>query len=216
MKWLVWTLALACLANNSQAFAWDEDDENKTLSYEEIVADLKSQTSMPATKVKKEREDGDSKVFFGIAYGLSQVESAGTANDDTTYKTSMMMQGTQFTLGTDFTHNVSGEAIYRNFYDQEAYGNHKVSLQEIEGRLIYRPRLNDNSRARLGAGLVSRSLDVVDSNSSNMLIRWSIGFERKVNEWLRLIPEISYRNNLVTNKIDQPGVDAGVGFQVIF
>ena len=205
MKWLLLVAALANLSLASiSAQAWDDDDE-KTLSYDEIVSELKMETSsIPKPKPVEETLDN---VYFGIAYGLSRVESSvadGTVN------------GTQFTLGMDVTQAMSMEALYRNFPSQSASSRQSIGLQELEGRLLYRPKINNDWRARLGAGLVSRNINFTNDSSSATIIRWSLGFERRLNQWLRIAPEISLRSNLVSNDKDQQSVDAGVGFQVIF
>lgn len=204
MKWVLLLAGLSTTSFVSTATAWD-DDEDKTLSYDEIVSELKMESqSIPKPKVVEEM---DAKVYFGIAYGLSRVESSVA---------STTMQGTQFTLGLDFSPTVATEAIYRNFPGQEITRRQSVDLQELEARLLYKPKMNEGWRARLGAGLVSRSLNFTSSGSSSTLIRWSLGFERRLNQWLRIYPEISLRSNLVSNDVDKNGVDAGVGFQVIF
>ena len=196
MKWVL--LGMVTLST-SMALGFDDDSE--LLSYNEIVNDLEMQTKT-TVKGKVKTEPTDSRAFFGIAYGFSQVDS--TAG-------SLFMQGSQFTFGMDLAPHVSTEAIYRSFPAQQ-----RSELQELEGRLLYKPRMSDQWKARLGAGLVSRNLSMPLGSSNQMLIRWSLGIERKLTDWLRVFPEVSLRNNLATNEMDRPGMDAGVGFQVVF
>ena len=202
MKWVL--LPLMLFAFN--VAAWEDEE---TVSYDEIVADLKSQATVTtkASAKKPVLNFDDMRAYFGIAYGASQVDST-VANGTVT--------GTQFTLGMDLKQSTAVEASFRNFPFQEVSKSQSVSLQELEGRLIYKPRMNDQWRARLGAGLVTRSLDFTNDNTSSAMVRWTLGLERVLNDWLRLTPEIGVRTALTANDKDRQNIDAGVGFQLVF
>ncbi len=202
MKWVLVSLLFCAFSVQ----AWEEDE---TLSYDEIVADLKSQTSV--TKITPNKKPAfnidDMRAYFGIAYGASQVDSTVASGTVT---------GTQFTLGMDLKQSTAIEGSFRNFPSQEVTKSQSVSLQELEGRLVYKPKMNDQWRARLGAGLVTRSLAFSKDDTSSTMIRWTLGFERVLNDWLRLIPELGVRTALTSNDKDRQNVDAGVGFQLVF
>lgn len=204
MKWVLLPLMLFTFS----AMAWD--DESDTLSYDEIVADLKSQNTV-ATKITTPKKTAfntdDMRVYFGVAYGASYVDST-VANGTVT--------GTQFTLGMDLKQNMAVEAAYRNFPSQTVSQSKSVDLQELEGRLLFKPRMNDQWRARLGTGLVTRSLSFNTDSTSSVMLRWTLGFERVLNDWLRLIPEMGLRTALTSNDKDRQSVDAGIGFQLVF
>lgn len=202
MKWVLVSMLLFTFSVQ----AWEEDE---TLSYDEIVADLKSQTSV--TKITPNKKTAfnmdDMRAYFGIAYGASQVDST-IANGTVT--------GTQFTLGMDLKQSMAVEASFRNFPSQEVTKSQSISLQELEGRLIYKPKMNDQWRARLGAGLVTRNLDFSTDSTSSAMVRWTLGFERVLNDWLRLTPELGVRTALTSNDKDRQNIDAGLGFQLVF
>ena len=211
MKWMLLIAIVVAGSMESSAWAWDDEDEGKTLSYNDIVNELEMENKAIIPK-QKITEVSDTKTYFGVAYSMSRVDVPNFASANIT--------GSQFSLGKDFSNSMTLEALYRNLPGQDSSGV-SFTLQEIGARAMYRPRINDNWHARLGAGISHRSLNAStsrsDASSSGYMDRWSLGLEHTLTTWLRLLPEISLRGDLLgSNSSDGRSLDAGVGFQVVF
>jgi hypothetical protein len=189
-------------------------------SYDEIVKTLdQGRVSTPAKQI----ENPFDKIKMHAAVGM--VGSYITVAPKSGKQMSGVMNGFDATFGIDlFDPQWVTEFGMRSF--NEARMNDRttrLSLREFDLKVVYQPMITRTIRARIGGGLAARYLTYDSSLDNSGMEKYTTpasilkaGFIAKLTDMLSLGVDLSYRNRLISETIDQNSLDSTIRADLSF
>jgi hypothetical protein len=217
----LWMLATLFLFSTN-VLAAAEEDKSYT-NYDSIVNELKASIddTPQAPPLQEDFDWQEVALHGGLGFATSYVSinaPNGTAGTG-------LLKGIVFNFGMNlFTRSIRAEGAFSSYAQEELDNNLKADLKEFELRVVYLPKLQQNTYMRLGLGLAARymSLDsrVNDqwqnyqaSTPSSVLL---LGFEQKVSSTISFGPDISYRSALESDTFDKSAWNASFRLNATF
>lgn len=201
---------------SSPASASIETEEDDLVGYDVIVKELarekepQTATSSRARVARPASNDPFANVLihFGAGYTAS-MQTLGLTDGQKAY---LNQKGFQAALGIDlFSENWMAEGAVRSFGDSEE-GVAQVSLREFDLKLFFKDKFSRHIGFRAGGGLSARYMTVRTSGQSTDYTTPSsvgtIGFDFFLSKAFSLGLDVSARNTMVAETIDQSSFDA--------
>jgi hypothetical protein len=213
----LWLVLITAVSTN----VWAADDDSYT-SYDSIVNELKaSSNDAPVIKETDDLDWQEVALHAGIGIATSWVSLTSPSG-----VTGMgLLKGLEFNVGMNlFTRQLRAEGVFRNYAQEDLDSNLNAGLQEFELRLIYLPRLQDNTVLRFGVGLAARYMSI-DSQVNGQWTNYQastpsslflVGFERKISPAISLGPDVSYRSAVVSDTFDKSAWNASFRLNATF
>ncbi len=201
---------------------WASGDESYT-SYEAIVNEL---TASANDNLPTPHEDWeDVAMQGGMSFVTSYVNVAVNIPGEAPIENGAMMTGFEGHVGSNlFSKQVRGELAFRAFVPKEMGGEMQANLKDLEGRVVFLPRLQRNTLIRMGLGLGARFIDVEGRvaggsyaySSTDFASSVFLGFERKVSPTVSVGPDVAYRSGMDGDPLLKSSWDAAIRLNASF
>lgn len=209
MKKIISILSLLLIHTIVQAADYEE------VSYDSLLNELSGKKNKMINNSSRSSQFNDIQIHAGFAWiGTSTQVKYNDRSD------SFFQNGIQMNLGIDlFSPRWISEATLRNFGTQDTHGK-KISLREMDLKILYRNQLSNNLDYRLGGGLSTRDLKfragsyTAKENTPFSLL--SVGIESHLNQYLSLGMETTIRTSMVTDSVDKNALDLSVRLEASF
>lgn len=201
---------------------WAAEDDSYS-SYEQIVSELSANANDAPPVVQADWDD------VAVQGGLSLVTSYINVGIDFqgqgSIESSGLMTGFEGHAGSNlFSRSVRGEFAARVFIPKELSGVDQINMKDLEGRIVFLPRLRDRLAVRMGLGLGMRFVDVEGRSPLGSYARSSsalgssvfLGFEKKLSPTVAIGPDVSYRASMNSDSIDKSSWDAAIRLNATF
>lgn len=218
---LIFFLRLFSLTLATNMFCSESIAEENWFGYDAIVDELSQQTRSKAPKTKLSSEQPD--ILFHAGIGLTS--SYVGLDQGATGAQGSFGRGFEVNLGIDlFTPRWIAEGSVRNYRFDQINQQNELRLIEFDLKLIHTDFLSKNIKYRLGGGLSARYLDFRrnqgDSrgeqqfNSPASILM--VGFSTDLAPGLTLGSDLSYRQTLVSENIENSSVALGLRLDTHF
>jgi hypothetical protein len=211
-------MALALLLSSlfpapSAAMTDEMEDDTEVMDYDSIVRELigspASGNSLNRARPVAPRDPFED-VLLHVGIGLVSTFARLDAGGD---QINVDQRGFQATLGIDlFSEHWLAEGSTRSF-GGTAYGANIVSLKEFDLKVYYHDRFSSKLGWRAGGGLAARYLtlkktDAEPAKYSTPASIATLGLEYFLGPAVSMTAEISARNAMIEETIDQSSLDA--------
>lgn len=206
--WSIESIGLALMTSLLAHFALMKTSHAQSVSgYQQIVESLQNQTSL--RRVAPLQLAPQAHFSFGIVSTLGQIQPL---RDGPSYGYQKL--GLDLGVGSDlFSKEWRGEVHFKNFGDP-SQGNSKVTIQELDLRLLHSRPLASGVRLHFGGGVSARYTKWYDGDTSQATqspsLFGNLGLVTTITQDLDWGIEGLVRRSLIGNALDPQSVDASV------
>lgn len=207
--------AIASTSISSSASTIDFEDDH-LIGFDSIVRSLDREVTGPSQqtlrgKVSRSQNDPFENVAIHFGVGVSSImQKVDMPNGQQWH---LNQRGFQAALGIDLlSPNWMAEGTARSF-GQTDDPSTKIALKEFELKVFYKSRFTRSLGLRAGGGLAARYMTVHDGERQTFDYTTpasvaTLGFDLYLSEGLSLGADISTRNTMIAETIDQNSYDA--------
>lgn len=216
------TVSVLVLSFAATTNVWADDDSYS--SYDSIVSDLQALANEAPPVIETDWED------VAMQGGMSFVTSLLTFSPSlpgARIEMTSFLTGIEGHVGSNlFSKQVRAEFAARIFFPKETGNETQVNMKELDGRMVFLPRLNSRTLIRMGLGMGMRFIDIEGRNpsevgtysqsASGLASNIFLGFERKVGKTIAVGPDLAYRSSLSSDSIVKSSWDAAIRLNATF
>lgn len=221
MRTWMWVFAFVSVVFSSTNVWAGEDDS--FANYEQIVNELSAAANDVPVNTQAEWDD------VAMQGGMSLVTSYINLNYEMqgvgSVQGSGLMTGFEGHIGSNlYSRSIRSEFAARVFIPKEVSGFDQVNMKDLEGRIVFLPRLANRLTMRMGVGLGMRFVDVEGripnasfaKSTSSFGTDVFAGFEKKLSGNVAVGPDVAYRASMNGDSLDKSSWDAAIRLNATF
>lgn len=195
--------------------------EDDVVGYDSIIEELSSSRTSAESYRPQEDPLANVMIHGGAGYATSYIN----LNPEKGEKISGLLKGFEATFGIDlFSRDWIAEGAVRSYQSEELDRETQISMKEFDLKVVHRSELARALSARVGGGLAARYLTVERRVSEEILKPQYttpsslifVGFQAHISPRISLGSDLSYRNSLIDDSIDQSSLDASLRLDAHF
>lgn len=201
-------------------------EEDDLIRFDTIVRELDRQSSglggnsRGQLRTKKSDPFADIWIHGGVGVANTTQKIEIPALGGGTESVRLQQKGYQATLGIDlFSPSWAAEGVARSF-GEEQEGDVRAALKEFELKLFYKSPFTRRAVFRIGGGLAARYLtlhrpdQVLEYTTPSSVI--TLGLDFYVNRAISIGADLSARNSLINETVDQTSYDGTIRMDTHF